>query len=75
MENCGRDTSYLDVQVTETAGAVRTHAEAKKRFKDWKLAGTEEHFGAGAKVMTPGVWRSFLAELYGQVFIKERQWG
>jgi phage tail sheath gpL-like len=56
--------------------AVRTYinAEAKKRFKTWKLAGTEENFGAGAKVMTPGVWRSFLAELYSQVFIKDKQW-
>ncbi|MDR1231567.1 MAG: phage tail sheath protein [Spirochaetaceae bacterium] len=73
----GRDTSYLDVQVTETVDAVRTYinAEAKKRFKTWKLAGTEENFGAGAKVMTPGVWRSFLAELYSQVFIKDKQWG
>ena len=72
----GRDTSYLDVQVTETVDAVRTYinAEAKKRFKAWKLAGTEENFGAGAKVMTPGVFRSFLAELYGEVFIKEKQW-
>lgn len=72
----GRDTSYLDVQVTETVDAVRTYinAEAKKRFKTWKLASTNENFGAGAKVMTPGVWRSFLAELYSQVFIKEKQW-
>jgi phage tail sheath gpL-like len=72
----GRDTSYLDVQVTETVDAVRTYinAEARKRFKTWKLAGTGENFGAGAKVMTPGVWRSFLAELYGQVFIKDKRW-
>jgi phage tail sheath gpL-like len=72
----GRDTSYLDVQVTETVDAVRTYinAEARKRFKTWKLAGTDENFGAGAKVMTAGVFRSFLAELYGEVFIKEKQW-
>jgi phage tail sheath gpL-like len=72
----GRDTSFLDVQVTETVDAVRTYinAEAKKRFKKWKLAGTEENFGSGAKVMTPGVWRSFLAELYQEVFIKDKQW-
>jgi phage tail sheath gpL-like len=72
----GRDTSYLDVQITETVDAVRTYinAEARKRFKTWKLAGTAENFGAGAKVMTPGVFRSFLAELYGEVFIKEKQW-
>ena len=72
----GRDTSYLDVQVTETVDAVRTYinAEAKKRFRTWKLAATEENFGSGAKVMTPGVWRSFLAELYQEVFIKDKQW-
>lgn len=72
----GRDTSYLDIQVTETVDAVRTYinAEARKRFKEWKLAGTEENFGSGSKVMTPGVWTSFLAELYQEVFIKEKQW-
>jgi phage tail sheath gpL-like len=72
----GRDTSYLDVQVTETVDAVRTYinAEAKKRFKTWKLASTEENFGAGSKVMTPGVFRSFLCELYSEVFIKGKQW-
>ena len=72
----GRDTSYLDVQVTETVDAVRTYinAEAKKRFKTWKLASTEENFGSAAKVMTPGVFRSFLAELYSEVFIKGKQW-
>jgi phage tail sheath gpL-like len=72
----GRDTSYLDVQVTETVDAVRTwiNAEAKKRYKTWKLAATEENFGAGSKVMTPGVFRSFLADLYQTVFIQEKQW-
>jgi len=72
----GRDTSYLDVQVTETVDAVRTYinAEAKKRFKTWKLASTSENFGAGARVMSPGVFRSFLAELYQEVFIKTKQW-
>jgi phage tail sheath gpL-like len=72
----GRDTSYLDVQVTETVDAVRTYinAEAKKRFKSWKLAATEENFGAGSRVMTPGVFRSFLADLYQSVFIQEKQW-
>ncbi|MCL2245068.1 MAG: phage tail sheath protein [Treponema sp.] len=72
----GRDTSYLDVQVTETVDAVRTYinVEAKKRFKAWKLASTSENFGAGARVMSPGVFRSFLAELYQEVFIKEKQW-
>jgi phage tail sheath gpL-like len=72
----GRDTSYLDVQVTETADALRTYinAEAKKRFKTWKLSSTEENFGSGAKVMTPGVFRSFLAALYSDVFITEKQW-
>jgi len=72
----GRDTSYLDVQVTETVDAVRSYinTEAKKRFKKWKLASTEENFGAGARVMTAGVFRSFLAELYQEVFIKEKQW-
>jgi len=72
----GRDTSYLDVQVTETVDAVRTYinADAKKKFKTWKLASTEENFGSGARVMTAGVFRSFLAELYQEVFIKEKQW-
>jgi phage tail sheath gpL-like len=72
----GRDTSYLDVQVVETVDAVRTYinATAKKRFKTWKLAATEENFGAGSKVMTPGVWRSFLADVYQSVFIQEKQW-
>jgi phage tail sheath gpL-like len=72
----GRDTSYLDVQVTETVDAVRTYinAEAKKKYRDWKLASTEENFGSGSKVMTPGVFRSFLAMLYSEVFIKEKQW-
>jgi phage tail sheath gpL-like len=72
----GRDTSFLDVQVPETVDAVRTYinAEAKKRFKDWKLSSTNENFGSGAKVMSPGVFRSFLAGLYIDVFIKEKQW-
>jgi phage tail sheath gpL-like len=72
----GRDTSYLDVQVVETVDAVRTYInkEARKRFKSWKLAMTEENFGSGAKVMSAGVFRSFLAELYSEVFIKEKQW-
>ena len=72
----GRDTSYLDIQVVETVDAVRTYinAEAKKRFKTWKLANTDENFGAGAKVMTPGIWRSFLADLYQTVFIGQKNW-
>jgi phage tail sheath gpL-like len=72
----GRDTSYLDIQVPETVDAVRTYinAEAKKRYKTWKLAGTEENFGAGAKVMTAGIFRSFLCELYQAVFIKDKRW-
>jgi len=72
----GRDTSYLDVQVVETVDAVRTYinAEAKKKFKKWKLASTEENFGSGARVMTAGVFLSFLSELYQEVFIKEKQW-
>jgi len=72
----GRDTSFLDVQVPETVDAVRTHinAEASRRFGKWKLASTEENFGSGAKVMTPGIFRSFLCELYSEVFIKERRW-
>jgi phage tail sheath gpL-like len=72
----GRDTSYLDLQVTETVDAVRTYinAEAKKRYKTWKLASTEENFGAGSRVMSPGVFRSFLADLYQSVFIQEKQW-
>ena len=72
----GRDTSYPDIQVVETVDAVRTYinAEAKKRFKTWKLANTDENFGAGAKVMTPGIWRSFLADLYQTVFIGQKNW-
>ncbi|MDR2096742.1 MAG: hypothetical protein LBP76_14665 [Treponema sp.] len=72
----GRDTSYLDIQVPETVDAVRTYinAEAKKRYKTWKLAGTEENFGSGAKVMTAGIFRSFLCELYQAVFIKDKRW-
>lgn len=71
-----RDTSYLDIQVVETVSAIRTkiNQEARKRFKTWKLAKTEENFGAGSKVMTPGVWKSFLAELYQSYFIQEVQW-
>lgn len=71
-----RDTSYLDIQVVETVSAIRTkiNQEARKRFKTWKLARTEENFGAGSKVMTPGVWRSFLAELYQSHFIQKVQW-
>ena len=72
----GRDTSYLDIQVTETVDAVRTYinAEAKKRFKTWKLASTDESFGSGAKVMTAAVFRSFLCELYQMIFIQEKRW-
>jgi phage tail sheath gpL-like len=72
----GRDTSYLDVQVTETVDAVRTYinAEAKNKFRKWKLASTDENFGSGSLVMTAGVFRSFLAETYQEVFIKEKQW-
>ncbi len=71
-----KDTSYLDIQVVETVSAVRTkiNQEARKRFKTWKLARTEENFGAGSKVMTPGVWISFLCELYQSYFIQEVQW-
>lgn len=71
-----RDTSYLDIQVVETVSAIRTYINqlARKRFKAWKLARTEENFGAGSKVMTPGVWRSFLAEVYQSHFIQEVQW-
>jgi len=72
----GRDTSFLDIQVPETVDAVRTHinAEAARRFGRWKLASTEENFGSGAKVMTAGIFRSFLCELYQDVFIVQRRW-
>ena len=72
----GRDTSFLDVQVTETVDAVRTHinAEAKKRYRTWKLAGTDEKFGPGAKVMTAAIFRTFLCELYQEIFIKRKRW-
>jgi len=71
-----RDTSYLDVQVVETVDAIRTHINttARKRFKTWKLARTNENFGAGSKVMTADLWRSFLVELYQQDFIRNFQW-
>ncbi|MDR1585940.1 MAG: phage tail sheath protein [Treponema sp.] len=71
-----RDTSYLDIQVPETVDAVRTYinAEAKRRYKFWKLASTEENFGGGSLVMTAGVFRSFLADLYQTVFVQEKQW-
>ncbi|MDR2509711.1 MAG: phage tail sheath protein [Spirochaetaceae bacterium] len=72
----GRDTSYLDIQVVETIDAIRTHINdtAKKRFKTWKLSSTDENFGSGAKVMSPAIWRSFLSELYSEVFLKEKCW-
>jgi len=72
----GRDTSFLDIQVPETVDAVRTHinGEAARRFGRWKLASTDENFGSGAKVMTAGIFRSFLCELYQEVFIKQRRW-
>ena len=71
-----RDTSYLDIQAVETVSAIRTYINqiARERFKTWKLARTEENFGAGAKVMTTGVWRSFLAEVYQSHFIQGVQW-
>lgn len=71
-----RDTSYLDIQVVETVDAVRTYinSEARKRFKTWKLAKKEENFGSGAKVMSPGVWNSFLVDLYQNVFMTQKQW-
>jgi len=72
----GRDTSFLDIQVPETVDAIRSHinAEARRRFGRWKLASTEENFGAGALVMTAGVFRAFLCELYQQEFILRRRW-
>ena len=71
-----RDTSYLDMQTVETVSAIRTkiNQEARKKYKDWKLAHTNENFGAGSKVMTAAVWRSFLVELYQSYFIQEVQW-
>lgn len=71
-----KDTSYLDVQIVETVDAIRDYInnEARKRFGSWKLANTEEYFGSGSKVMTPAVFKSFLAELYKTIFIEEKQW-
>lgn len=71
-----RDTSYLDLQVVETIDAIRMYinSKARARFKTWKLSHTEENFGAGAKVMNPSVWRSFLVETYSEDFIKGTQW-
>ena len=72
----GRDTSFLDIQIVETVDALRDHinATARRRYRNWKLASTEENFGAGSRVMTPGVFRSFLADMYQSVFILEKQW-
>lgn len=71
-----RDTSYLDLQVVETIDAIRTYINtiARIRFKTWKLSHTSENFGPGSRVMSPGVWRSFLVELYGNDFIRGKQW-
>jgi phage tail sheath gpL-like len=71
-----RDTSYLDVQVVETVDAMRTviNQTAAKRYRSWKLASTEENFGPGAQIMTPGLMKSFLVELYQTVFIQEKRW-
>lgn len=71
-----RITSYLDVQVVETLSAIRAlqRMEARKKFKKWKLASTKESFGAGAKVMNPDVWQSFLVSLYSEEFLKKRAW-
>lgn len=71
-----RDTSYLDIQVTETVDAIRTsiNTEAKKRFAGWKLASTEENFGSGSKIMSAGVWKAFLADMYKTVFMTEKGW-
>lgn len=72
-----RDTSYLDIQTVETIDAIRNYinTEAKRRFKGWKLSSdSSETFGAGAKVMTVEVWKSFLCEIYKQVFVEEKQW-
>jgi len=71
-----RNTSYLDVQITETISRVRAeiNAEARTRYKKWKLAATNENFGSGAKVMTADIWKAFLVEMYQQVFIQEKQW-
>jgi len=71
----GRDTSFLDIQVPETLDAVRAHinAEAARRFGRWKPASTDGNFGSGARVMTAGIFRPFLCELYPEVFIKQRR--
>lgn len=71
-----RDTSYLDIQVVETVDAIRTYinSEAKRRFKGWKLSSTSENFGAGAKVMNPEIWKSFLCEVYQNYFMQQKQW-
>ena len=72
----GRDVSFLDIQIPETLDAVRDriNAEARRRFGRWKLARTDENFGAGAKVMTADVFRTFLCELYQQDFILRLKW-
>lgn len=71
-----RDTSYLDIQVVETVDAIRTriNSDARKLFKKWKLARTNENFGSGAQVMTPAVFKSFLISEYSDVFIRGLQW-
>jgi len=72
----GRDTSYLDIQVAETVDAIRDYinAEARKRYCSWKLARTDENFGAGAKVMDATLFKAFLSEIYLQIFMKEKKW-
>ncbi len=71
-----RDTSYLDIQIPETIDSIREYirTQCAKIYAGYKLAKTSENFGAGAKVMTPSLFRSFLLSTYKKDFIQDKQW-
>ena len=72
----GRDTAYLDIQTPETIDAIREHINrtCARIYAGYKLANTNENFGAGSKVMTPTLFRTFLLSLYQDDFIARKQW-
>ncbi len=71
-----RDTSYLDIQIPETIDAIREHINIKcsRVYKGYKMARTSEAFGAGTKVMTPSLFKSFLLSTYSEDLIKTKGW-
>ncbi len=71
-----RDTAYLDIQIPETINAIREHINKRcaKEYAGYKLSRTNENFGAGSKVMTPSLFKSFLLATYQQDFIQGKQW-